>query len=60
MMDNRVHEDKEKSDGSAKRVKKIIDKYKGMKNKFNSKPTITPQGSSTVSTHIAGDEHVTS
>ena len=55
-----IAEVEEKSSGESKRVKKIMAKYKGMKNKFNAKPTIDGTGSSTVSSHIAGDEHVNS
>lgn len=45
-------------DPDTRRAEAIIAKYKGIKNRINKKPSIDTVGTSTVSSHTAGDEHV--
>lgn len=47
-----------KKEPSTERAEKIIAKYKGIKNRINKTPSIETHGSSTTSSHIAGDENV--
>lgn len=47
-----------KKDPETRRAETIIQKYKGIKNRINNKPSIAVHGTSTVSSHTAGDEHV--
>jgi hypothetical protein len=51
----RFSEEKEKSDTQNSRVKKVLAKYKGMKNKFNSKPSLEAKGSPSPAVHADGE-----
>jgi len=46
-----------KKEPNTERAEKIIAKYKGIRNRINKKPSIDVHGTSTVSSHVAGDEH---
>lgn len=58
--DDKKLEKEKKAAPTAAKAEKVINKYKGIKNRINNKPAIEPVGTTTTSSHPAGDENVNS